>query len=64
MTGAMDGGQRMTGSEVRTVCEALLPQGEMDRRCRQCRVIARQRQLNLAMLVRALVIAAGTPGGV
>jgi hypothetical protein len=63
MTGEMDGGQRMTGSEVRTVFEELLPQGEMDRLCRQCGVIARQRKLNLAMLVRAMVISAGTPGG-
>jgi hypothetical protein len=28
-----------------------------------CDVLARQRQLNLGMLVRAMVIAAGTPGG-
>ena len=53
----------MTGTEVRAVFEELLPQGEMDRLCRQCGVIERQRKLNLAMLVRAMVISAGTPGG-
>lgn len=63
MTGEIDGGQRMTGTEVRAVFEELLPQGEMDRLCRQCGVIERQRKLNLAMLVRAMVISAGTPGG-
>jgi hypothetical protein len=53
----------MTGDEVRTVFEPLLPQDEMGRLCQQCGVIERQRQLNLALLVRAMVIAAGTPGG-
>jgi putative transposase len=51
----------MTGDEVRTVFEPLLPQDEMGRLCQQCGVI--ERQLNLALLVRAMVIAAGTPGG-
>jgi putative transposase len=53
----------MTGDDVRTVFEQLLPQEEMDRLCQQCGVIERQRKLNLGMLVRAMVIAAGTPGG-
>jgi putative transposase len=53
----------MTGDEVRTVFEQLLPQDEIGRLCQQCGVIERQRKLNLAMLVRAMVIAAGTPGG-
>jgi hypothetical protein len=53
----------MTGHEVREVFEALLPQAEIDRLCQQFGVIERQRKLNLGMLVRAMVIAAGTPGG-
>jgi hypothetical protein len=63
MTGEIDGGQRMTGTEVRAVFEELWPPGEMNRLCRPCGVIERQRTLHLAMLVRALVISAGTPGG-
>ena len=53
----------MTGDEVRQVFEAMLPQDEIDRLCQQCGVIERQRKLNLGMLVRAMVISAGTPGG-
>src|SRR5215471_8952565 len=53
----------MTGDDVRTVCEQILPQDEMDHLCQQCGVVERQRQLNLGILVRAMVIAAGTPGG-
>jgi hypothetical protein len=53
----------MTGDEVRAVFEQILPQDALNRLCQQCGVIERQRQLNLAMLVRAMVIAAGTPGG-
>jgi hypothetical protein len=41
----------------------MLPQDEIDRLCQQCGVIERQRKLNLGMLVRAMVISAGTPGG-
>src|SRR5437016_4233114 len=41
----------------------MRPQDVLDRLCRQCGVIARQRTLHLGMLVRALVISAGTPGG-
>jgi hypothetical protein len=57
------GEQTMTGDDVRTVFEPLLPQEEMDRLCQQWGVIERQRKLNLGMLVRAMVMAAGTPGG-
>jgi putative transposase len=53
----------MTGDEVRQVFEAMLPQDVIDRLCQQCGVIARQRKLHLGMLVRAMVISAGTPGG-
>jgi putative transposase len=53
----------MTGEDVRTVFEQILPQDELDRLCQQCGVVERQRKLNLGMLVRAMVIAAGTPGG-
>jgi putative transposase len=53
----------MTGDEVRAVFEQMLPRDEMNRLCQQCGVIERQRKLNLAMLVRAMVISAGTPGG-
>ena len=52
-----------TGDEVRQVFEAMLPQEEIDRLCQQVGVIERQRKLNLGMLVRAMVISAGTPGG-
>ena len=54
----------MTGDEVRQVFEAMLPQAEIDRLCAQFGVIERQRKLQLGMLVRAMVISAGTPGGV
>jgi Transposase DDE domain len=53
----------MTGDEVRQVCEAMLPQEEINRLCQPCGVIERQRKLNLGMFVRAMVISAGTPGG-
>jgi hypothetical protein len=53
----------MTGDEVRQVFEAMLPQAEIDHLCEQFGVIERQRKLNLGMFVRAMVIAAGTPGG-
>lgn len=53
----------MTGDEVRQVFEAMLPQPELDRLCKQFGVIERARKLNLGMFVRAMVIAAGTPGG-
>jgi hypothetical protein len=53
----------MTGDEVRQVFEAMLPQEDIDRLCQQFGVIERQRQLNLGMLGRAMVLSAGTPGG-
>jgi putative transposase len=53
----------MTGDEVRQVFEAMLPQDVIARLCQQYGVIARQRKLHLGMLVRAMVISAGTPGG-
>ena len=53
----------MTGEDVRHMFEAMLPQDEIDRLCVQCGVIERQRKLHLGMLVRAMVISAGTPGG-
>jgi hypothetical protein len=45
------------------VFEAMLPRDEIDRLCMQCGVIERQRTRELGMLVRAMVISAGTPGG-
>jgi putative transposase len=56
-------GVDMTGEDVRRVFEAMLPQSEIERLCAQCEVIERQRKLHLGMLVRAMIIAAGTPGG-
>ena len=53
----------MTGDDVRTAFEQMLPQDEIDRLCQEYGVIERQRTLPLGMLVRALVMAAGTPGG-
>jgi hypothetical protein len=53
----------MTGEEVQQVFEAILPQQEIEQLCVQCGVIERRRKLHLGMLVRAMVIAAGTPGG-
>jgi hypothetical protein len=53
----------MTGDEVREVFEAMLPQQEIDRLCKQFGVIERQRKLTRGMFVRAMVISAGTPGG-
>jgi putative transposase len=53
----------MTGEQVRQVFETILPQQELEQLCVQCGVIERQRKLHLGMLVRAMVIAAGTPGG-
>jgi hypothetical protein len=53
----------MTGDEVRQVFEAMLPQDEIERVCQQGRVLERQRTLHLGMVVRAMVLSAGTPGG-
>jgi putative transposase len=57
------GGADMTGEDVRQVFEAILPHQEMEGLCARFGVIERQRKLHLGMLVRAMVIAAGTPGG-
>jgi hypothetical protein len=56
-------GAAMTGEDVRQVCEAIVPDEEIERLCAPFGVIERQRQLDLGMLVRAMVISAGTPGG-
>jgi hypothetical protein len=53
----------MTGADVRQVFEAILPEQAIERLWRQWGVIERQRKLHLGMLVRAMVMAAGTPGG-
>ena len=53
----------MTGDEVRQVFEAMLPPDEMDRLCATFGGIERERKLHLGMVVRALVLSAGTPGG-
>jgi hypothetical protein len=41
----------------------MLPQDEIDRLCQEYGVTERQRKLNLGMLVRAMVVSAGKPGG-
>jgi DDE family transposase len=53
----------MTGEDGHQGFEAILPQREIERLCAQFGVIARQRKLHLGMLVRAMSISAGTPGG-
>jgi hypothetical protein len=53
----------MTGDEAREVFEAMLPQEEIERLCKEFGVVQRQRKRNLGMLVRAMGISAGTPGG-
>jgi DDE family transposase len=53
----------MTGDEAREVFEAMLPQEEIERLCKEFGVVQRQRKRNLGMCVRAMVISAGTPGG-
>jgi putative transposase len=53
----------MTGEDVRQVFEAILPHEAIEGLCMQFGVIERQRKLDLGILVRAMVIAAGTPGG-
>src|SRR5215467_3663028 len=56
-------GAGMTGEDVHNIFDAILPQEEIDRLCMQFGVIERQRKLHLGMLVRAMIISAGTPGG-
>jgi putative transposase len=53
----------MTGEDVRQVVEAIVPHQELARVCAEFGVIERQRTRHLGILVRAMVIAAGTPGG-
>jgi hypothetical protein len=53
----------MTGEDVRQVFEAILPAEAIERWCAPFGGIERQRTLDLGMLVRAMVILAGTPGG-
>ena len=53
----------MTGDEVRDVCEAILPPEAREPLCQQVGVIERARTLPLGMVVPAMVISAGTPGG-
>jgi hypothetical protein len=53
----------MTGEDVRRVFAAILPREAIDRLGMQCGVIERQRKLDLGLLVRAMIISAGTPGG-
>ena len=56
-------GAGMTGADVHNIFDAILPQEEIDRLCMQFGVIERQRKLHLGMLVRAMIISAGIPGG-
>ena len=53
----------MTGEDVRQVFAAILPDEAIEGLCMQFGVIERQRKLELGTLVRAMVIAAGPPGG-
>jgi hypothetical protein len=53
----------MTGEDVRHVFETMLPDEAIEGLCMPCGVIERQRKLNLGILVRAMIISAGTPGG-
>jgi putative transposase len=59
----MPEGAAMTGEDVRQGFEAILPPQDIERLCAQFGVIARQRKLHLGMLVRAMIISAGTSGG-
>lgn len=53
----------MTGDDARPGVEQRRPPDAIDRLCQQWGVMARQRTLTLGLLVRALVLSAGTPGG-
>jgi hypothetical protein len=53
----------MTGEDGRQVFAAILPPQAIDRLCAQCGGIERQRKRHLGLLVRAMLISAGTPGG-
>ena len=56
-------GAAMTGEDVRPVFEAMLPPPDIERWCAPFGVIERQRKRHLGMVVRAMIISAGTPGG-
>jgi hypothetical protein len=56
-------GAAMTGEDVRQVFEAILPPQAIACLCAPFGGIARQRQLHLGLLVRAMIISAGPPGG-
>jgi hypothetical protein len=62
-SGSRAEGQAMTGDEVRQVCEAMWPPGEIDCLGAPFGGIERQRQRKRGMCVRARVSSAGTPGG-
>ena len=49
----------MTGDEGQEVCEARLPQEEIDQLCARFGVIERPRQLNLDLFVQAMMISSG-----
>jgi hypothetical protein len=53
----------MTGDDVREIFEAVLPQAEIEALASELGVIERARKLDVNALVRAMVIAAGTPNG-
>ena len=53
----------MTGAGVREIMEAVLPTEEIERLCRELGVVERERKLEVAVLARATVLAAGTPSG-
>jgi hypothetical protein len=56
-------GAAMTGEDGRQVFEAILPHQALERLGAECGGIERPRKRHLGMVVRARVIAAGTPGG-
>ncbi|TVQ96345.1 MAG: hypothetical protein EA398_16020 [Deltaproteobacteria bacterium] len=53
----------MVGSEVRERLETLLPAEEIKRLCRELGVVERERKLDVSMLVRMMMLSAGTPSG-
>jgi putative transposase len=55
--------QGLTAEDVREVFETLLPTDELERLARELGVVERERKLQLDLLVRSMVIAAGTPTG-
>ena len=53
----------MTGDEAREVFEAMLPQEEIERLCKEFGVVQRQRKRNLGMCVLGWDTWRGLPGG-